>query len=289
MFERYNEPARHSMFLARYEASLLGDRTIEAHHLLLGILKSREPLILHLVGGPTTSDAITRAVYQQISQGDPIDISAELPFRADAKQVLDDAAEEADRLLHRHVGPEHLLLGLLRLEQGISKDILRRQGLGLESVREDLVMHASAGMPPPAAIAGLVAALSGERPAVRRDGTSPLYFMRVLDGPSPGRRANPDAAGAGVFNAFAYIAFSTRASSPADSSVHVIGPVSMQGVTLPQFALTLEAFLDAPVIVEDTDMVATFDIDLDGEYRDVDALIAALRAQLGLELTSSLG
>jgi hypothetical protein len=62
----------------------------------------------------------------------------------------------------------------------------------------------------------------------------------------------------------------------------------MRGTTLPQFALVLEAFLGAPIIrADDAAMGALFDIELHGEYDNAEALIAALRDQLGLVLTRS--
>ena len=60
------------------------------------------------------------------------------------------------------------------------------------------------------------------------------------------------------------------------------------GITLAQFALMLEEFLGAAVIVEDSALHGLFDIELTGEYHDEDALIAALRDQLGLQLTKGL-
>ena len=62
----------------------------------------------------------------------------------------------------------------------------------------------------------------------------------------------------------------------------------MQGVTLLQFAVMLGAFLNEPVMVdEDGSMIDIFDIELHGTYDNADALIPALRDQLGLELTKS--
>ena len=119
MFERYNEPARRSLFFSRYEAAILSSLTIETEHLLLGILKDRNPLIAHLVGGQQSADAIRSLTYKRAGQpGAPLDTSVEIPFSTDVKRALQYAAEEADRLLHGHIGPEHLLLGVLRLDAG---------------------------------------------------------------------------------------------------------------------------------------------------------------------------
>ena len=133
MFERYNEPARRSLFFSRYEAAILSSLTIETEHLLLGILKDRNPLIAHLVGGQQSADAIRSLTYERAGQpGAPIDTTVEIPFSTDVKHALQYAAEEADRLLHGHIGTEHLLLGVLRLDAGLTCDVLRESGLATQ-------------------------------------------------------------------------------------------------------------------------------------------------------------
>jgi ATP-dependent Clp protease ATP-binding subunit ClpC len=133
MFERYTELARRALFFARYEASMLGGRAIETEHLLLGLLKDRELLITHLLDtSPVTADAIRQLIYTRVGAAtSPLDTSVEIPFSEDAKQVLEYTAEEANRLLHQHIGCEHLLLGLLRLERGLAWDVLRERGVEL--------------------------------------------------------------------------------------------------------------------------------------------------------------
>jgi hypothetical protein len=286
MFELYNELARRSLFFARYEASALGTRTIETEHLLLGILRERDPLIAHLLRtANTTPDALRQTIHARIGQsGSPLDTSIEIPFSKDAKLVLNYTAEEARRLLHDYIGCEHLLLGLLRLERGLAWDILRDHGLSLTPIREALVLHVSAKSPPPPEIAGTHAGLiPGGAPSARRSG--PVYVMTALDGPSRGRRPAPGDAGGISMNS---IRFGTRVDRPADGRVHSIGPITMQGTTLPQFAQMLENFLGAPIMVEDSALHGTFEIELEGTYDNPESLIAALRDQLGLELTKSL-
>jgi hypothetical protein len=123
---------------------------------------------------------------------------------------------------------------------------------------------------------------AADRP--RRSGRA--YQLTAIDGPSPGRRAvTTDDQGGGAI--VSLVGFSTAVDRPADG-MHSIGPITMSGTTLAQFALTLEEFLDAPVIVDEGESRVLFDIELRGEYEDADALTAALREQLGLELTKSL-
>ncbi len=284
MFERYNEPARRSLFFARYEAAILSSLTIETEHLLLGILKDRNPLIAQLVGGHQSADAIRSLTYERAGQpGAPLDNSVEIPFSTDVKRALQYAAEEADRLLHGHIGPEHLLLGVLRLDAGLACDVLRESGLALSAVREALVLHVSASSPPPPEIAAFL--FPHHERAERFDG---VYVMTALDGPSPGRRATTDDAGvSGGGASIGTIDFRTRADRPPDGRVHSIGPISMSGATLPEFVRVLEGFLGRP-IVDDSGLTGRFDIELRGQYDDPETLTAALRDQLGLVLNRAL-
>jgi hypothetical protein len=288
MFERYNEQARRSLFFARYEASVLGDAAIETHHLLLGLLKEPDDLVTFMLAtARVTGDAIRHRIYERTRMGKaPLGTAVEIPFSTDAKQVLQHAFEEANILLHDHVGPEHLLLGLLRLDRGLAWDVLRETGLALAPVREALVMHVSATSPLPGELASMLAAIvPGAAPRPHRPGF--VYIMTALDTPGPGRRPT-DHSDVGGFTNVGGLTFGTRADGPPDGRVHSLGPISMARATLPQLALLLEGFLGAPVMVEDSGMSGTFDLELRGEYEDADALIAALREQLGLQLTKSL-
>ena len=62
----------------------------------------------------------------------------DLPLSNECKRVLAYAAEEAERLSHRHIGTEHLLLGLLREEKCFAAEILHERGLRLSTIREEL-------------------------------------------------------------------------------------------------------------------------------------------------------
>jgi hypothetical protein len=287
MFDRYNEQAQRSLFFARYEAGILGSLAIEPHHLLLGLLKDQNPLLAHLLAtAHTTPDALRHLVYEATGVStSPIEHSVEIPFSTDAKHVLQDAAEESNILLHDHIGPEHLLLGLLRVERGIAWDVMREQRLALAPVREALVMHVSATSPLPPAIARMVEAMHPDaRVRPRRSG--PVYMLTALDGPCPGRRAVVEDT-VGGFASFGSVGFATRADRPPQGRVEKIGPISMSAATLARFVLVLEGFLGTPVI-DDTGLGGLFEIELRGEYGDTDALTVALREQLGLQLTRSL-
>jgi hypothetical protein len=288
MFERYTEPARRALFFARYELSAIGGTTIETEHLLLGLLKVNDPVLAHLLEtASVNADALRQQIYARVVPGSPVPQSVEIPFSTDAKQVLEYTAEEATRLLHHHIGTEHLLLGLLRHERGLAWQILSQSELKLPTIRDALVMHVSATTtPPPDVLKMLAGVVPHDGP--RAQSTGSVYFLKAIDSSRPGRRLVMDDPTAGVSSSLRFVEFNTAADSSPDGRIRSIGPLSMQGVTLLQFALMLEAFLNEPVMVdEDGSMIDIFDIELHGTYDNADALIPALRDQLGLELTKS--
>jgi len=111
MFERYTEKARRVIFFARYEASHYGSREIDTEHLLLGLIREDKSLYRWL---PKTD---LQTIRQRIDEHSPkqpsIPTNTDLPLSEGAKRSLKCAANEAERLAHRHIGTEHLLLGLL--------------------------------------------------------------------------------------------------------------------------------------------------------------------------------
>src|SRR5712691_5611560 len=116
MFERYTEKARRVIFFARYEASQYGSPYIETEHILLGLLREDYPMLHQFLGPIGVATQIRAEVEKIIKRGKPIPTSVEVPVSAESKNILNFAVEEADRLAHKHVGTEHILLGILRLK-----------------------------------------------------------------------------------------------------------------------------------------------------------------------------
>jgi ATP-dependent Clp protease ATP-binding subunit ClpA len=138
MFERYTEKARRVIFFARYEASQYGSPYIETEHLLLGLLRE-DPVLRSQFLGPTNAATEVRAeIERQITRRERIPTSVEVPLTSESKKVLDLAAEEAERLGHRHVGTEHLLLGMLRVDGSLAARLLRGRGLKPDEIRVQL-------------------------------------------------------------------------------------------------------------------------------------------------------
>lgn len=116
MFERYTEDARRIIFFARYEASQVESPYIETEHLLLGFLRQDRKDLLPSV----SPESLRKQIEEHVTPRDKIATSVDLPVSNEWKRILAYSAEEADGLRDKHIGPEHLLLGLLREKIGCS-------------------------------------------------------------------------------------------------------------------------------------------------------------------------
>jgi ATP-dependent Clp protease ATP-binding subunit ClpC len=140
MFEKYTEKAKKVLFLARYEASQMGSRVIGSEHLLLGLLKEGDELVQELFAKAGVNVELLRAEMEARGpSGEKQVTPIEIPFSEEAKKVLSCAEEEAERLLHPHVSDEHILLGLLRVEESAAGRLLAEKGMRLYALREDTV------------------------------------------------------------------------------------------------------------------------------------------------------
>jgi antitoxin component of RelBE/YafQ-DinJ toxin-antitoxin module len=129
MFERYTEKARRVIFFARYEASAFGSPYIETEHLLLGLVREARKVLQQLgLPADTTVETLRLRIDKQQKLPAP---SVNIPLSNESKGVLAYAAEEAERLQQRHVGTEHLLLGLLREETTLAAGLLGELGVTL--------------------------------------------------------------------------------------------------------------------------------------------------------------
>src|SRR5271154_1048120 len=139
MFERYTERARRVVFFARYEASQYGSGYIQTEHLLLGLLREDYATVRkHLPGEPCLAENIRAEIERRIRIAERISTSMELPLSIEGKKVLTLAAGAADRLKHRWVDTEHVLVCLLELEGTTAAQILAARRLTAQAVCEQL-------------------------------------------------------------------------------------------------------------------------------------------------------
>jgi acetyltransferase-like isoleucine patch superfamily enzyme len=138
MFERYTEKARRVIFFARYEASQFGLPCIETEHMLLGLLREDKALTNRFLESHASVESIRTQIDAHTAIREKISTSVDLPLSNECKRILAYAAEESETLGHKHIGTEHLLLGVLREEGCFAAEILRERGIQLERVRKTI-------------------------------------------------------------------------------------------------------------------------------------------------------
>lgn len=136
MFERFTDPARQVIVRAQEESRLLGHGHIGTEHLLLGIIGgSNSPAVDVLTGLGSTPEAVRAAVTAALPPGRATH-SGHIPFTPQAKKALELSLRMALELNHNYIGAEHLLLGLLRTNDGGAATILQAAGVDFAAVRE---------------------------------------------------------------------------------------------------------------------------------------------------------
>ena len=138
MFERYTERARRVIFFARQEAVQFGSTTIGSEHFLLGLIREDKNVTNRFLRNHWPIESIRIEIEGRTTFREKVSTSIDLPLSNECKRILAYAAEEAERLNHRHIGTEHLLLGILREEKCVAAEILHERGLRLNAIREEL-------------------------------------------------------------------------------------------------------------------------------------------------------
>jgi ATP-dependent Clp protease ATP-binding subunit ClpC len=145
MFERFTERARQVVVLAQDEARALRHNYIGTEHLLLGLLREQEGMAARALDSlGITIDEVRLQVRRFIGEGDEA-TAAQIPFTPRAKKVLELALREAQSLGHHYIGTEHLLLGLVRENEGVAVRILLELGADAEKVRGEIIGMLSGG------------------------------------------------------------------------------------------------------------------------------------------------
>lgn len=142
MFERFTDRARKVMQLANQEAQRFNHEYIGTEHVLLGLVKEGSGVAANVLKNLDVDLRKIRVEVERIVQpgagGDQVMIGR-LPHTPRAKKVIEYSIEEARNLNHSYVGTEHLLLGLLREQEGVAAQVLMNLGLKLEDVREEVL------------------------------------------------------------------------------------------------------------------------------------------------------
>ncbi|MEX0727851.1 MAG: ATP-dependent Clp protease ATP-binding subunit [Planctomycetaceae bacterium] len=140
MYERFTDRARKVMQLANQEAQRFNHEYIGTEHILLGLVKEGSGVAANVLKNLDIDLRKIRMEVERIVQSGPDMVTmGKLPQTPRAKKVIEYAMEEARNLNHNYVGTEHLLLGLLREQEGVAAQVLMNLGLKLEDVREEVL------------------------------------------------------------------------------------------------------------------------------------------------------
>jgi ATP-dependent Clp protease ATP-binding subunit ClpC len=140
MFERFTDRARKVMALANQEAQRLDHEHIGTEHILLGLVKEGSGVGANVLKNLDVDLRKVRLEVEKLVKSGPDMVAmGKLPQTPRAKKVIEYAIEEARNLNHNYVGTEHLLLGLLREQDGVAAQVLMNLSLKLEEVREEVL------------------------------------------------------------------------------------------------------------------------------------------------------
>ncbi|HEX5191729.1 MAG TPA: Clp protease N-terminal domain-containing protein [Solirubrobacteraceae bacterium] len=139
MFERFTERARQVVVLAQEEARTLKHNYIGTEHILLGLLREEEGLAARVLESlDVTVVRVHAEILKVVGSGEQVE-SGQIPFTPRAKKVLELALREALSLGHNDIGTEHILLGLVRENEGVATRILVDLGAGSEKIRNEVI------------------------------------------------------------------------------------------------------------------------------------------------------
>ena len=141
MFERFTDGARRAVVLAQEEARMLNHDYIGTEHILIGLLREDGGV----AGGGLESlgisvDAVRQRVKEIIGTGEQAP-SGHVPFTPRAKKVLELSLRESLQLGHDYIGPEHIMLGLIREGDGVAAQVLVMLGADLNRLRQQVLQR----------------------------------------------------------------------------------------------------------------------------------------------------
>ena len=140
MFERFTDRARKVMALANQEAQRFNHEYIGTEHVLLGLVKEGSGVGANVLKNLDVELRKVRMEVEKLVKSGPDMVTmGKLPQTPRAKKVIEYAIEEARSLNHNYVGTEHLLLGLLREQDGVAAQVLLNLGLKLDDVRDEVL------------------------------------------------------------------------------------------------------------------------------------------------------
>jgi ATP-dependent Clp protease ATP-binding subunit ClpC len=148
MAKQFTEWGKQVLSGARSEAGRLGSDYVRTEHILLALCRDPENTAVRAFAGlGVDAQALTAAIDRRVEPGTPTLDVADLPFTPGAKKAVELAIKESDRLGQDYIGTEHLLLGLLKEDEGLAAGMLREQGVGTAGVQAEIERLAEPDIP----------------------------------------------------------------------------------------------------------------------------------------------
>ena len=139
-YERFTERARKVIQLANQEASRFNHEYVGTEHLLLGLIKESNGVAANVLKSMGVElRKIRLEIEKLVRPGPDLVQMGRIPPTPRVKKVFEYALEEAEKLNHNYIGTEHILLGLLREQDGIAAQVLMNFGLKLDDVRNEIL------------------------------------------------------------------------------------------------------------------------------------------------------
>lgn len=140
MFERFTDRARKVMTIANEQVQLFNHQYIETEHIFLGLIKEGGTGVVVLKNLGVDIDKMLPEVEQlfKLKGGKDAVAEGKIPQTQNAIKVIEYAIEEARHLNHDYIGTEHILLGLLRVNEGIASQVLANLGVSIEDARMEI-------------------------------------------------------------------------------------------------------------------------------------------------------
>ncbi len=133
--ERFTQRARRVLSLAQEEAERLQHNYIGTEHLLLGLIREEGGVAGRVLRELGLEQRRVEELVERMTRASTRTTTVQPELSPGTKRVLELAVDEARRMGHHYIGTEHLLLGLVRLTEGVAIDILKRLGISPEEVR----------------------------------------------------------------------------------------------------------------------------------------------------------
>jgi ATP-dependent Clp protease ATP-binding subunit ClpC len=145
MFERFTDRARRVVVLAQEEAKTLNHNYVGTEHILLALIREGGGVAAQALESlAITEEAARHQVEEIVGPGQPGSQKGHLPLTPRAKKILQLSLREAIALGHAYIGTEHILLGLVRVEEGVAKQVLNGLAVDPAMVRQKVIQLVSA-------------------------------------------------------------------------------------------------------------------------------------------------